>query len=99
MSTETSHIPVNRRNTLSDIKQQIRIFVVDNFMIGDDPASLSDSDSFTRSHVLDSTGFLELVSFLEKEFGVEVGDNELTPENLDSLDNLARFLSRKGVVA
>jgi acyl carrier protein len=56
---------------------------------------LGDDDSFLEHHVLDSTGFLELISHLEETYGIKVLDDEMVPENLDSLRSVADFIARK----
>ena len=56
---------------------------------------LKDTDSFLENGIIDSTGVLELVSFLEEKFGIEVADEELIPENLDSITNVVNYLQRK----
>ncbi len=76
------------------IARDIKSFVVNNFLYGQD-ASLPDDQSFLESGIIDSTGVLELVAFLEQQFGIAVGDRELLPENLDSLQNASRFVERK----
>jgi acyl carrier protein len=58
----------------------------------------SDDDSFLRNSIIDSLGMLELVAFLEKEFGIKVKDSELVPENLDSLVRVCAFVERKKLV-
>jgi acyl carrier protein len=80
---------------MDEVKAQVRRFIEDNFIMGAGGVSLADGDSFLEHHVLDSTGFLELISYLEETFAIKVGDDEMVPENLDSLDNIARFLARK----
>ena len=62
---------------------------------GDTDAELSDDDSLLDSGIVDSTGVLELVAFIEDEFDLEVKDEELIPENLDSIDQLVAFVERK----
>jgi acyl carrier protein len=79
---------------LDDI-QRIRAFVLDNFLFSEDPASLNDDDSFLEKGIVDSTGVLELVAFLEEELGVKVSDEELLPENLDSVRQVSAFVARK----
>jgi acyl carrier protein len=74
--------------------EKIRQFITDNFLFGHQ-AELSDSDSFLENGIIDSTGMLELISFLEKEYGISVSTEELIPENLDSIDRIIRFLERK----
>jgi acyl carrier protein len=80
---------------LLEKKQKIRQFIIDTFLFGDTETELSDGDSLLDSGIVDSTGVLELVAFIEDEFNIEVRDEELIPENLDSLDQLAAFVERK----
>lgn len=80
---------------MDDIKGTIRKFIQDNFIMGGAGAQFADSDSFLTRRIIDSTGFLELVSFLEETFGFAVADEEMTPENLDSLDNIDSYVRRK----
>ena len=75
-------------------RARIRKFIVDSFFVDD----FSDEDSFLRNSVIDSLGMLELVAFLEKEFGIKVTDAELTPQNLDSLSKACAFVERKRLV-
>ncbi len=70
-------------------------FITDNFMIGQNPDKLKRDTSFLDSGIIDSLGVLELVSFLEERFSVEVKDEELVPENLDSIRNLVAYIERK----
>lgn len=74
--------------------ETIRDFVVSNFLFGDG-ARLKEDTSFMKSGVIDSTGILEIVTFLEKEYGIKVEDEELVPENMDTLRNLGAFADRK----
>jgi acyl carrier protein len=80
---------------MQDIKARVRSFIVDNFIMGGDAGKFTDSDSFMAKHVIDSTGFLELVSFIEDTYRIVVDDDDMVPENLDSLDNIAAYVSRK----
>lgn len=77
------------------VREQLREFIVDNFMIGRDPSELTDSGSLLELGIIDSTGVLEMVSFLEETYGIQVEDSELTPENLDSIENLEKYVGRK----
>ena len=77
------------------ISKEIKAFVVSNFLYGQDADSLGDEQSFLENGIIDSTGVLELVAFLEQQFGISVADRELVPENLDSVQNATRFVSRK----
>ena len=74
-----------------DARARIRAFIGDTFFV----EQFADSDSFLQEGVIDSTGMLELVAFIEEQFSVKLDDTELTPQNLDSLDNLCRFLETK----
>ncbi len=82
-----------------EIKQVLKQFVVSNFMMGMPAQSLGDDDSFLERSIIDSTGVLELVNFLEEEFSITVRDDELLPENLDTLNALEGFVARKLVPA
>jgi acyl carrier protein len=77
--------------------QELRAFIVENFLFGDEttPFAFSDDDSFQERGIVDSTGILELVCHLQEKYGIEVADDELVPDNLDSLTKVARFVQRK----
>ena len=77
-----------------ETKQRVREFVTGNFFV-QDVASLTDSASLLELGVVDSTGVLEIMGFLESAFGVAVEDDEIVPENLDSIDNVTVFVERK----
>jgi acyl carrier protein len=77
-----------------DLNTVIRQFVIENFLFGED-GQLRDETSFLESGIIDSTGILELVSFLEEKFGIAVADEELVPENLDSISNVVAYLTSK----
>lgn len=79
---------------MSDIKQNVRQFVVSHFLFGQDPG-LTDDASFLEQGFIDSTGVLELVAFIEKEYATKVSDDELVPDNLDSITSIADFIERK----
>jgi acyl carrier protein len=74
--------------------EEIRKFITTNFYVAD-PAKLADDASFLDQGIIDSTGVLEVVTFLEDKFGILVGDSEMLPENLDSVKNLTAFVERK----
>lgn len=76
------------------IEDELRRFVIDNFLYGRQD-HFSDNDSFVDMGIIDSTGMLELVNFLEHRYGIQIMDTELTPQNLDSISQLAIFLHRK----
>ena len=72
----------------------IRQFITANFYVADD-SSLTDDTSLLESGVVDSTGVLEIISFLEEHFSIKVADAEMVPDNLDSIGKIVTFLSRK----
>ena len=86
---------INEELMTQDLSVKIRNFIIENFLFGDSSNGLKDTDSFLENGIIDSTGVLELVSFLEENFGVEVADEELIPENLDSILNVVSYLQRK----
>jgi acyl carrier protein len=73
----------------------LREFIVQNFLFGDRSAPLTLDDSFSERGIVDSTGILELVAFVEESFGISVGDEEIVPENFDSIARLSQFIDRK----
>jgi acyl carrier protein len=76
-------------------EQQLRNYILENFLFTDDQSVLSNNDSFLNKGILDSTGILELIYFLEDEFGIKVEDDEMIPNNLDSIVNLVAFINKK----
>jgi acyl carrier protein len=77
-----------------DPTQEITEFIVANFLFGESQ-SLNPKASLLQTGIVDSTGVMEIVGFLEQTFGIHVEDEDLVPENLDSIDNISRYLSRK----
>jgi len=77
-------------------KDEVKSFIEDNFMV-EFSSDFSNEDSFLEYGIIDSTGVLELVLHLEETFNIKVEDNEILPENLDSLDGIDKFLQQKGV--
>jgi len=77
------------------IRDQVRTFVEENFILHGSEAALKDADSLMDTGRVDSTGVLALVAYVEETFDVEVGDDELVPENFDSIDRIVRFLEQK----
>ena len=78
----------------AEINEKIRQFVINNFLLGVTTAVLNDDDSFLEKGIVDSTGILELVSFVEKTFTFRVEDEELIPDNLDSVNKLTAFITK-----
>ena len=80
---------------MMETKEKIRAFVTSNFYVSD-PATLEDGASLLDRGIIDSTGVLEVITFIESTFGIAVDDGEILPENLDSIDHIAAFVARKG---
>ena len=77
-----------------DIEREVRSFVVTNFLFGQ-PLELQPEDSLLAGGVIDSTGVLELVDFLEERYAIKVEDAEVIPDNLDSIRNIATYVAKK----
>jgi len=77
------------------VEEQIRQYIAENFLFSDDGYQLSDDASFLEEGIVDSTGVLELVMFVEETFNVTVEDGEIVPENFDSVSRLATYIRRK----
>ena len=73
------------------MRKEIRAFISDNFFVD----GFADDASFLQSGIIDSTGMMEFVAFLEKSFQIRIDDTELLPQNLDSLDAVCSFVERK----
>ena len=80
---------------MQSITQEIHQFIIDNFLFGEAEACLSNDDSLLDQGIIDSMGVLELVTFLEDKYEIEIPDDELVPTNLDSINRLVQFVQRK----
>ncbi len=78
--------------------ETVHEFIVENFLIGDGE-QLTNETSFLDSGIIDSTGILELITFLEETYNITIEDDELIPENLDSLNSVAKFIEQKSPCA
>jgi acyl carrier protein len=76
------------------IREQVRQFITTNFYLPD-PQALADTTSFLETGIIDSTGVLEIVGFLERDLGLQLRDNEIVPENLDSIASITKFIETK----
>lgn len=76
-------------------REQIREFILKNYLFSTDEAALADDVSLMKTGIVDSTGVLELIMFLQERFGIEVTDEEMIPENLDSVRSIVAFVARK----
>ena len=83
------------KSPIPGLAGKLRTFIIDNFMFGENAASLANNDSFLDKGIIDSTGVLELVSFIQDEYKIVIEDEELIPDNLDSIDKLVHFIEGK----
>lgn len=77
------------------LHDQVRRFILENYLFTDDPAQLGLDDSLLGRGIVDSTGMLEIILFIEEQLGVKVADSEMIPENLDSVNRIAAFVTSK----
>jgi acyl carrier protein len=80
---------------MSEVEKKVRSFIEENFLFRDDRSALSDSDSLLDAGVIDSTGILELVAFLESEFQLRMADADIVPANLDSIKAIVAYVAGK----
>ena len=85
----------NNSQTEQDIKNTLRSFIIETFLPSAGLESFVDDDSFMETGIIDSTGVLELLEFIEESFTIQVEDEEVIPSNLDSLNKLSVFIQRK----
>lgn len=78
-----------------EVRGELTDFIVANYLFGDAGRTPSDGDSLVEGGVIDSTGVLELIEFLEAHFSIEVLETETVPQNLDTISNLTEFVTRK----
>jgi acyl carrier protein len=77
------------------LRAELKAFILSNYLLTRDESLLGDSESLIERGILDSTGALELVLHLQERYGIEVRDEELHPDNLDSVEKIAAFIERK----
>lgn len=83
-----------------DVNSRVREFIKDNFMFRDDREELADTESLLDAGLIDSTGILELVAFIETEFSIQMADTDIVPDNLDSVETIVRYVeTRRGAQA
>ena len=76
------------------VKERVKQFILENFYVTD-PSEIGDDTSLINTGYVDSTGMLELMAFLEKEYAIRITDTEATPENLETIDRIMRFVALK----
>lgn len=81
------------------VREALRKLILESYLFSDNPADLADDASFMDLGVIDSTGIMEVVIFMEENFGIKVLDTDLLPENLDSINSLVAFVERKQAAA
>ncbi len=79
----------------SAVVKRVREYVIENLLVSDEEAGFTDDQSFLETGMIDSTGILEVIVFLENEFEIEIDDEEMVPENLDSVASIGRFVLSK----
>ncbi len=79
---------------MQDVQQSVKRFVVENFYVSD-PSELGEDTSLIATGLVDSTGMLEVIAFLEGEYGIQIPDHEVSPENLETIGRIAAFVARK----
>ena len=80
---------------MQDIEQRVRDYIRENLILGSGSTELASNESFLQAGLIDSAGVLELIAFLETAFEIPVADDELTPDNLDSIANIVEYVRRK----
>lgn len=81
--------------TKGAVRESLRTLILENYLFTDDDGELDDDDSFLDTAILDSMGILEVIAFIREEFGIEVEEEEMIPENLDSINRLIAFIEAK----
>lgn len=77
------------------IAQEVKNYILENYLFTDDQSALNNDDSFLEKGILDSTGILEVIYFIEETYSITVEDDEMVPENLDSIERLDAYVTRK----
>ena len=77
------------------VEEKIRNYILENYLFTEDQSELNNEDSFLDKGIIDSTGILEVIFFLEEEFSISVDDDEMIPENLDSVNNIVKYINSK----
>jgi len=79
----------------NELHRKIQRFILENYLFTDDPAALGPDESLLKQGIVDSTGIMQIIAFMEEELGVLVADHEMIPENLESLNKIVRFAHSK----
>ena len=81
----------------AEIQERVRSFIVENLLLGEEEDGFSNSQSFLDSGLIDSTGILEIIGFLEEQFEITIEDDEMVPGNLDSVERIVAFLRTREI--
>src|SRR4051794_26835931 len=77
------------------LRHEVREFIIENFLFGHSDNSLEDDESFLDTGIIDSTGVLQLIGYLEEHFGISITDDDVTPANLDSVNRVVTFVESR----
>jgi acyl carrier protein len=80
---------------MTTVENEVRTFLAENFSLGRDLSQLSSSQSLTERGFIDSVGIVEVLTFLETRYEIQINDEETVPENIDTIDNIVRFIAAK----
>lgn len=78
-----------------DVQERVRLYIIENFLMGDSELMIEPDTSFIDTGIVDSVGFIEIIAYLEETYGLVILDEEMVPENLDSLRSIEAFVTRK----
>lgn len=81
------------------LRLTVRTYILANHLFTDDPTALDDEESFQDSRIVDSMGMIQIIQFLESSYHIKIGDDEMVPEELDSVNRIVRLVSRKQMAA
>lgn len=80
---------------MADIKNELKQFIINNYLLGSKDAQIEDDDSFLEKGIIDSIGVIELTNFIQDRYSIKVQVPEIIPDNLDTLNNLERYINKK----
>ncbi len=83
------------RGAIVSITAQVKRYILSNFLFTEDESALAEDASLVGQKIVDSTGVLELIMYIEDTWGIKIADEEMVPENLDTVERIARFIERR----
>ena len=93
--SSTAPRPSEPVTTADGIRASLRAHILGTYLFTDDPSALGDDDSFQETRIIDSMGMMQLIQFVEAEFGIALRDLDLVPEQLDSVNRLVALVQAK----